>query len=653
MPPPAWRRLLPWTGALLFSATVALGAVEATRIYLENGYQEVLATEATRRAIEITAVTMNGNVMGSVAALGLVNQPLKRAARGEIPLLNPAVMQTLQSVGELYRANGMYVVNREGTVRSCWYTMGVTLTGVKVGFRPYFQIAMQGRQNVYAAIGTTTGQRSLYFAAPVYDAASLSSPIGGAMVARLDLERVDSVLKAWGGPALLFSPQQIAFASTRDEWVTQLAATRTPAELQAIRSLKQFGNSFEKGAPKVLPFDIRERIVRFEGRRYAVMQAPVKWNDLHGDWKLVLLGDLDRLMPASLKAEIAAGCGASMLVFSTLFLFWRRRFQDAKMERRRAEAELKRYAKRLEFDSEIKSYLSEVSVQLQQAPSLAEFSRRFMLQVSARLQVDYGEFYLYDAESRLLVPMSGYGVGREQLTEIAVGQGLVGQCAQDLAPIEICDTRETTLRIVWGGGEVAPRSVLLLPVLEQSGRLLGVLVLAAVGPIEPEKRALLAALLPMVAMNLEIQQRSLRDKTQLETSRQLAGQLQTQQERIKETEAWYRGIIESAPDGMLVVDEAGQIILANLTVETIFGYAPGELPGLNIDLLVPTAARAGHGALRTGFAQAGVSRRIGRGLVLRGTRKDGSEFPVEIGLSLLAATDSHPRGICASIRDIS
>ena len=84
-----------------------------------------------------------------------------------------------------------------------------------VKFRPYFQIAMQGKMNIYAAIGTTTGLRSLYFAAPLYDAVSANAPIIGAVVARLGLERVDSVLRAWSGPALLLSPQDLVFASTR------------------------------------------------------------------------------------------------------------------------------------------------------------------------------------------------------------------------------------------------------------------------------------------------------------------------------------------------------------------------------------------------------------------------------------------------------
>ena len=164
------------------------------------------------------AQTMNGNVMGAVAALGLVDQPIKRVARGEIPLDTPVVMESLQAIGQSYEANGAYLVNPDGIIKSSWDTVGVPLSGVDVKFRPYFQIAMQGKQNIYAAIGTTTGLRSLYFAAPLYDAVSANAPIIGAVVARLGIERVDSVFAGlvWPGcscclPKILFLP-----APTRD-----------------------------------------------------------------------------------------------------------------------------------------------------------------------------------------------------------------------------------------------------------------------------------------------------------------------------------------------------------------------------------------------------------------------------------------------------
>lgn len=130
-------------------------------------------------------------------------------------------------------------------------------------------------------------------------------------------------------------------------------------------------------------------------------------------------------------------------------------------------------------------------------------------------------------------------------------------------------------------------------------------------------------------------------------------ELQKQQERLKDTEAWYRGIIESAPDGIMVVDDKGIIILANTMMDRMFGYDSGELLGENVDMLVPAAVRDGHHLLRERFFQSSAIRDMGRGLNLLGVRKDGSEYPVEIGLSKLPGLGLRGPCVCASIRDIT
>jgi len=500
------RRLLIWATVLLLAASTGFVAVEVTRISFEHSYKNVLDTEAKRRAIEIMGVTMNGNVMGSVAAMGLVSQKIKSVGRAQKSSLDSEVIEVFEAIGKTYDANGVYVVNSDGIVQSCWFTMGKTLTGVDVKFRPYFQIAMQGKQNVYAAIGTTTGQRSLYFAAPLYDKVSSSSPVIGATVARLNLDRVDSILKAWPGPSLLLSPQQITFASNHENWIEQMAAGATAGQLKSIRELKQFGNTYDNGTPKTLPFDLGSEIVSFDNHRYAVARAPVQWNDPHGEWTLVLLGDLDELIPTSLRTVIFASSSALILALSAIFMVWRERLQLANSARDQAEAELKAYTLKLESDSAIKSFIAEVITDLHQAGSFTDFARRLMYHISSHLEVDYGAFYLWDEKTKLLNPIGGYGTLPNELLAIELGQGLVGQCAKDRIPINISDSGNTDIRIVWGNGKIAPRSIVMLPVVHVD-RLLGVVVFAAMQSINTEKLALLDALMPMVAINLEVLER--------------------------------------------------------------------------------------------------------------------------------------------------
>lgn len=94
-----------------------------------------------------------------------------------------------------------------------------------------------------------------------------------------------------------------------------------------------------------------------------------------------------------------------------------------------------------------------------------------------------------------------------------------------------------------------------------------------------------------------------------------------------------RAVLESASEGILIVDRSGVIVMANARMEALFGYARAELVGQRVELLVPERARDAHVAYRDAFAAAPSIRPMGHGRDLAGRRKDGSEFPVEISLS--------------------
>ena len=97
-------------------------------------------------------------------------------------------------------------------------------------------------------------------------------------------------------------------------------------------------------------------------------------------------------------------------------------------------------------------------------------------------------------------------------------------------------------------------------------------------------------------------------------------------------EARYRGVLETAADAILLVDSAGTISLANTSAELMFGYPPGALDGLSIDLLVPVSRRAGHRAQRAEFDRQPRHGSM-RGSQIEGQRRDGSVFPAEVSLS--------------------
>jgi PAS domain S-box-containing protein len=106
-----------------------------------------------------------------------------------------------------------------------------------------------------------------------------------------------------------------------------------------------------------------------------------------------------------------------------------------------------------------------------------------------------------------------------------------------------------------------------------------------------------------------------------------------------ESEGRLRAAVDSAPSGLLMVDREGRMVLVNREIERIFGYPREELLGQSIELLVPQRLRGGHQGVRAGFAVDPKVRAMGAGRELLGRRKDGSEVPVEIGLTPVATAD--------------
>jgi PAS domain S-box-containing protein len=120
---------------------------------------------------------------------------------------------------------------------------------------------------------------------------------------------------------------------------------------------------------------------------------------------------------------------------------------------------------------------------------------------------------------------------------------------------------------------------------------------------------------------------------------------------MAQMEGRYRGLLEAAPDAMVVVNQSGEIVLLNLQAEKQFGYRRDELLGQQVKNIIPEGFAERLIADRLRSAEDALAQQIGMGIELQGRRKDRSEFPIELMLSPLASAEGTL--VTAAIRDIA
>ncbi len=332
----------------------------------------------------------------------------------------------------------------------------------------------------------------------------------------------------------------------------------------------------------------------------------------------------------------------------------------------RSIAVLQREAKQMAAQRWVKSSQSSIQSELQSATSQEDLARRFLTSLAPLLNVGHAVFYLHEPNHQHLRLLAAYAFHeRKRLKQtFTLGHGLVGQCALERKPIVITNPPEDYIHIRTSLADTVPRAISALPVVHND-QLMAVVELATFDSFGPDQEALLESLMPILGMNLEILGRArktqeLLDETQRQAEKmevqatrlqEQTVEMEVQQMEIKATEAWFREILESAPDGILVVDDQARIILANRQIEEIFSYPAGALLGQPIEVLVPEAIRETHVGWRNRFIH--DARKTRAQMELRAVSRDNIEFSVEVGLAKLPPVGGRGACICVAVRDIT
>jgi two-component system C4-dicarboxylate transport sensor histidine kinase DctB len=468
-----WRHRA-WTFAL--AGTLCAAALAGWGAYAVGEQYRLATLDATirRQNIEAMALTLDGKLMGSISLLGLIDPQIKQDANGDAPPNLPGVLAILESVTRAQRAEAVFVVNKQGTIASSWDSTGKPSTGIPVVFRPYFQIAMRKQDNVYAAVSLALDVRAMYFASPIFPRMSRTDEPIGVLVARTDMTLVDQLLERSGHLALLLSSQGVVFSATNPEWLSMVSGPVTPERVREIRKLRQFGTLFDKQEPRSLPFEVSRGIRTVDGRRYAVATAPVNWNDSTGPWQLVLMDDLSKDPPwkwAGLAA-LLGGFAASVLSFLIL------RIRHGNAAQREATAQLETIARAQQFRAEQKMELAQAGLNMQQAKDEKDLARIFLAECHRLVGSLQGVVYITmgRADDIHLALAGSYACTAHQPV-LAMGEGLLGQCARERKFRTIDASNASDWRLYSALGGTHPQAVLLAPIILQS-RLLGCVEIA-------------------------------------------------------------------------------------------------------------------------------------------------------------------------------
>jgi len=307
-----------------------------------------------------------------------------------------------------------------------------------------------------------------------------------------------------------------------------------------------------------------------------------------------------------------------------------------------------------------KGLVTQLTDSLQSCQNYAQFGQTCLQVLATELGFQHGLFYWFDAQLAQLELMASYACNDPERVPktLALGEGLAGQAVLQQQAMVLTDLPADYFKISSGLGGTTAGCLRLVP-LQSQGTLLGVLELASLRGDDSSQQRLLDAALPAIITAMTLLQRHLNSKELLAATKRQAQKMQdqalmlaeqtatleSQQLALRSTEAWYKAIIQSAPEGMLVVAEDHQIILCNPQLTAMFGYQEAALLQQSLQLILPQCQILLANVFAGSHSNSAVLEQVA-------VPEDGIRIPVEVQLSLLPPVGERGPCVCISVRDI-
>jgi len=570
--------LSPAASNLVWVALLAVGMAWAAWVWQwdTNGRaedrQSRLQVVAEKQAAEIAVTTLNGDLMGSLVLLGIMDRDIKQDVTDGLLSIDASIDAKLGIVGGTFDARGVFVVSGDGIIKTSWASSGKPNSGANVRFRPYVQMALEGKTSVYAAVGSTSGERTLYYSAPVFAYASRTASGIGAVVAQAKVDWLDKRLGSQPGGAALLSPQGVVFASSDPKWLGGLDGVATPDRLKAIRDLKQFGKWFDTSEPKTLPIRAVAGVQTVEGVRHAVAVADVHWADPAGAWKLLLLEDLSQTAPAG--STLARVVAATVLYAFLAVLVVR--LVNGHHRQTETGRQLAALADGQSRQLRIREQLASAMVGLQQSDSTASLAQAFLSHAHALFGTLQGVVYVVDEHDQQQFILKGsFACEVAPPPVLHAGEGMLGQCAVGRMHRVLDAGAEHvwgTIRSGLGGSE--PGFVVCWPLVSNE-QVLGLVEVAGVGTSDAFALDTFGEFASVMALNLQVLVKAEQTLASLRQTEQVR-QLSVEQLQLQQT------LIDAIPYPVFYKDQEGRFTGFNRAYESTFAVSRTDLLGKSV-----------------------------------------------------------------------